>query len=87
MTVDALIPDRYYFSMSPGCIATLCYLLDVVRASRGRDRLQKILPLLFDGYTHREIARKMGIHHKQVYNEIQVMREIITQSENIKIGF
>jgi len=70
-----LILDRYALGLHPSWPDIILQICDLELNYVKNPRQRRILMLMLEGYTERETAARLGMHHRQVQREIGKIRQ------------
>jgi hypothetical protein len=78
--MKTLILDRYALGLDPEWPDLILALCDLELNLITNPRQRSICLLMLEGYSERETATKLGLHHSQVEREIGKIRQLWRQS-------
>jgi hypothetical protein len=75
-----LILDRYALGLDPDWPDIILQICDLELNLITNPRQRRICVLMLEGFSQRETATKMGLHHRQVEREIGKIRQLRRKS-------
>ncbi len=78
---NAFIIDYYALGLHPDCYDLLIDLIDLELGLSGSPKSRYILGFVLEGWTHREIADHLGIHHSTVSKHIKKVRTLMLKGD------
>ncbi len=81
--VNSLVLDYYAIGLHPKGYDILIELIDLELGLQDSPKSLYILGFILDGWSQREIARFMGVHHRTVQNHLKKARRILGEYPDI----